>query len=101
MSYIFDPATDFAIALITLLDFARHDGPTCNTISPAFTNGFLIRGTLSVVRETRLAPEMHITLCTGYSHASVNTCEDCHAIATRLLTAVGGSTRAGYVTCIN
>jgi len=53
-----------------------------------------------VVRETRLAPEMSITLCTRYSDRDVDAGRASHAIATRLLTAVGGITRARFLTCI-
>ena len=65
MSYISVLATDFTTALITFMVSARHEGPTLSTISPTFTVGFLIRVTLFVVRETRVAPEMSVTLCTG------------------------------------
>ena len=53
-----------------------------------------------MIRETRMAPEMSITLCTRYSHASVNFWGDRHAIATRQITAVGGSSRARILKCI-
>jgi len=65
MSYISVLATDFTTALITFIVSARHEGPTLSTIPPTFTDGFLILGSLFVVRETRVAPEMSITLCTG------------------------------------
>jgi hypothetical protein len=51
-----------------------------------------------VVRETRLAPEMSITLCKGYSDGGENAGGARHAIATRLLTAVCGFTRASFFT---
>ena len=59
MSYISVLATDFTTALITFIVSARHEGPTLSTIPPTFTDGFLI------LHETRLAPEISITLCTG------------------------------------
>ena len=59
MSYISVLVTDFTIALITFMVPARDEGPTLGTISPTFTDGFLI------LHETRLAPEISITLCTG------------------------------------
>jgi hypothetical protein len=77
-----------------------HEGPTLSTISPTFTDGFLIRGTLFVVREARVAPEISIILGTGYSHASVITWRNRHAVATCLNTVVGGGTRARFFTCI-
>jgi len=78
----------------------RHKGPTRSAISPTFTNRFLIRGTLFVVRETCVAPEMSITLCTVYSDSCENTWRAHHTIATRLITALGGITRARFFTCI-
>jgi len=68
--------------------------------SLTLANRFLIRGTLFVVRKTRSAPVISITLCTGYSDSGENTPRACHTIATRLLTAVGGIIRARFVTCI-
>ena len=65
MSYTSVLVTDFTITLISFIVPARHEGPTLGTISPMFTDGCLIRGTPFVVRETRVAPEMSITLCTG------------------------------------
>ena len=62
MSYISVLATDFIIAFFKFMVFTRQDHPTRSAISPAFTNGFLIRGTLFMVRETRVAPEMSIKL---------------------------------------
>jgi len=51
-----------------------------------------------VVRETRLAPEMPITLCAGYSDGCENKWGSRHAIATLILTAMCGFTRARLVT---
>ena len=65
MTYISVLVTDFTIALITFMAPARHECPTLSTISPKFSDWFLIRGTLFLVRETRVAPEMFITFCTG------------------------------------
>jgi hypothetical protein len=53
-----------------------------------------------MIRETSVAPEMSITLCARYSETCVNTWRARHAIATRLLKAVGGITRARFFTCI-
>ena len=53
-----------------------------------------------MVRETRLAPEMSITLCTGHSDRVLDAGWDSNAIATPLLKAVGGKTRARIFTCI-
>ena len=53
-----------------------------------------------MVRKRGLAPEMSIKLCASYSDGSENTRRTRHAIATRLLTAVVGITRARNFTCI-
>jgi len=49
------------------MDSARHEENTRSAISPAFTNGYVIRGALFVVRETRLVPEISITFGAGDS----------------------------------
>ena len=74
----------------------RSTGPT----SLAQINRFPIRRTLFVVRETRLAPEMSITLGAGNSDGGESARGARHTIATCLLTAVCGLTRARLVTCI-
>ena len=53
-----------------------------------------------MVRETRYSPEMPITL--GAGNSDVGEFSRCarHTIATCLLAAVGGFTRARFVTCI-
>ena len=61
---------------------ARHEGPTPSAISPAFTNGFLIRGALLVVRETCLDPEMSITFGAGDSDGGECARGARHTIAT-------------------
>ena len=53
-----------------------------------------------MVRETRLAPEMSITLGAANSDGGEGARKARHTIATYLLTAVGGITRARIVTRI-
>jgi len=89
-----------AVPLTTDVIHATQKRSTGVATSLALANRFLIRGTLFMVRKTRLAPEMSITLSARYSDGSENTRRARHAIATRLLTAVGGITRARFVACI-
>ena len=67
MLYISFLVVDFTISLITFFVSARHDGPTRSATSPAFTNGFLIRGIELMFRETSFAHEMSITFSTRNS----------------------------------
>jgi hypothetical protein len=67
---------------------AGHEDPTRSAFTPAFTNGFLIRRTLFVVRETRLASKMSITLGVADSDGGESARGSRHTIATRLVTHV-------------
>jgi len=78
---------------------ARHEGPTRSATLPAFTNGFLIRCALLVVRETRLAPKMSITFGAGDSDGGEDARGARHTIATRLVTHVRNFSRTFFVTC--
>ena len=77
MSYISVLVTDFTISLIAFMVSACHDDPTRSATSSAFINGFLIRGMLFVVRETRLAPKMSIRFGSGNSDSG----EDARGLA--------------------
>jgi len=89
-------ATNFTIALITFMVSARHEGPTRSAISPAFTNGFLVRRTLWFAKH--VWPLKCLTLHGILT--SVKTRRARHTIATRLVAAMCGFTRAQFVTCI-
>jgi hypothetical protein len=78
---------------------ARHDVPTRSAKSPAFTNGFLIRGALLVVCETRLASEMSITFGAGDSAVGEGARGARHTIAIRLVTHVRNVSTTPFVTC--
>ena len=65
VSYITFLVTDFTISLITIMVYARLEFPTRSAKSHAFTIGILIRGSLLVVGETSLAPEMSISFGAG------------------------------------
>ena len=99
MSYVSFLDIDFTISLITFKVSARQEGPTRSATSPAFTNGFLIRGALLVIRETRLAPKMTITFGPGDSDGEEGARGTGHTIATRLVTHVCNVSSTPVVTC--
>ena len=65
---------------------ARHEYSTLSATSPAFTNGFHLRGILLVVRETCLVLKMSVTLGAGNSNFGEGGLRACNKIATRLVT---------------
>jgi len=93
--------TCLTIALATvMICHVSRERSTVPATSLALANRILIRGTLFVVRETRLAPEMSITLGAGNSDGGDGVRGARHTIATCKVAAVGGFTRARFVTCI-
>ena len=89
-----------SIPLSTVMRYATHYSSTGPARSLALANIFLIRRDLFVVRETLLAPEMSITLGAGNSDIGEGARGAHYTIATYMVTAVGGLTRAQFVTCI-
>jgi len=78
---------------------ARQKGPTGSATSPAFTNGFINRGALLVVNETRLDPD-----CLLHTAQAILTADKAyggarHTIATRLVTQVPNVSPTPIVTC--
>jgi len=100
MAYVSFLVTDFTIALITFMVSALHEGPTLSTTSPALTDSFLVRRAMFVVRETRVTTVMTITPCARNSEFGEIARVARHTIATCLVTAMCGITRARFVTCI-
>jgi hypothetical protein len=72
MAYISVLVTYFTLALITFTVSARQEDLTLSTTSPAFTDGFLFRRALFVVRVIRLNPEMSIKPSARYSDVGEN-----------------------------
>ena len=64
---------------------AHHEGPTRSATSPAFTNGFLIRGAM-LVHEIRLVPEMSVTFGARDTDGGEDVLGARHTVATRLVT---------------
>jgi hypothetical protein len=59
--------TRVSIPFVTFILVASLERSTGRAASLALTNGFLIRGTVLVVRETRLAAGMSVTFGAGDS----------------------------------
>jgi hypothetical protein len=89
-----------SIPLSTVMRYATHYSSTGPARSHALANIFLIRRDLFVVRETLLAPEMSIKHGEGNSDIGEGARGAHHTFATCMVTAVGGLTRAQFVTCI-
>ena len=82
--------TRVTIPFATFVLIATLEHSTGPAASLALTNGFVFRGDLVVVLETRLAPKMSITLGAGDSDGGECERRPNHIIATRLFSDVCG-----------
>jgi len=77
--------TDCTEPFVTCVLIACRELSTCRTASLAFTNGFLLRSAAFVVRETRAASKMSVTVGAGDSEGGESSRRHSHTIATRLV----------------
>ena len=90
--------TRLTIPFATVMLHASYEHSTVRAASLALTNGFLIRGPLLVVRETRLAPNMSITFVAGNYDGGEDARSSSHSITTCLVTAMCCVSSACFVT---
>ena len=90
MSYHSVLFTRPTLPFATVVRHASRVRSTGRATSLALTYGFLIRGVLLVVRETRLAPKMSIKLGAGDSDGGEGARRPSHTITTCLVTEMCG-----------